>query len=116
MHNQYVNYVRRSAREGTSVPIGDMAAVLPVSSNAMPSLELRDLQIAMSKLPDEQRGAILLVGLEGMSYEEVASILQIPLGTVRSRISRGRDQLRRLMGLEEEPAPQDAARRYPRAA
>jgi RNA polymerase sigma-70 factor (ECF subfamily) len=116
LHNQYVNHVRRSAREGTSIPIEDMAAVLPVSSNAMPSLELRDLEIAMSKLPDEQREAILLVGLEGMSYDEVASVLQIPVGTVRSRISRGRDQLRRLMGVEEEPAPKDAAKRYSHAA
>jgi RNA polymerase sigma-70 factor (ECF subfamily) len=44
---------------------------------------------------------ILLVGLEGMAYEEVASLLKVPVGTVRSRLSRGRDQLRRLMGMEE---------------
>ena len=89
------------------IDIEEVAPILPVPSNAMPSLELRDLEIAMGKLPDEQRQAILLVGLEGMSYEEVASTLQIPVGTVRSRISRGRDQLRRLMGVEEELAPQE---------
>jgi len=44
---------------------------------------------------------ILLVGLEDMSYEEVANVLNVPVGTVRSRLSRGRDQLRRLMGMEE---------------
>ena len=48
---------------------------------------------------------ILLVGLEGMRYEEVASVLNVPVGTVRSRLSRGRDELRRLMGMEER-APQ----------
>jgi len=61
---------------------------------------LRDLETALGKLQPEQREVILLVGLEGMSYEEVAAILEIPVGTVRSRLSRGRDQLRQLMGME----------------
>jgi RNA polymerase sigma-70 factor (ECF subfamily) len=113
LHNQNVNEVRRSAREGAKIDIEEVAPILPVPSNAMPSLELRDLEIAMSKLPNEQRQAILLVGLEGMSYEEVASILQVPVGTVRSRISRGRDQLRHLMGMEEEQAPQKSAKNAP---
>jgi RNA polymerase sigma-70 factor (ECF subfamily) len=75
-----------------------------VQSNAIPALQLRDLERAIGKLPPEQRQAILLVGLEGMSYEEVASVLNVPVGTVRSRLSRGRDQLRLLMGMEEERA------------
>jgi hypothetical protein len=53
----------------------------------------------MRKLPEEQRSVILLVGMEGMRYEEVAEILDVPVGTVRSRLSRGRDALRRLMGI-----------------
>jgi len=51
-------------------------------------------------LQPEQREVILLVGLEGMAYDEVAAVLEIPVGTVRSRLSRGRDQLRVLMGME----------------
>jgi hypothetical protein len=62
-------------------------------------LELRDLERAIRKLPEEQRSVILLVGLEGMRYEEVAEVLGVPVGTVRSRLSRGRDALRRLMGV-----------------
>jgi RNA polymerase sigma-70 factor, ECF subfamily len=105
LHNQFVNDVRRSAQEGVHTTIEEVAQILPVRSNVIAALELRDLEIAMGKLQPEQRQVILLVGLEGMSYEEVASILQIPVGTVRSRISRGRDQLRRLMGMEGELVP-----------
>jgi RNA polymerase sigma-70 factor, ECF subfamily len=47
LHNQFVNYVRRSAREGASVPIEDFAPILPIASNAIPSLELRDLAVAL---------------------------------------------------------------------
>jgi RNA polymerase sigma-70 factor (ECF subfamily) len=106
LHNQHVNDVRRSVREGVSVPVEDMAPVLTVQSNATAVLQLRDLEAAIAKLPQEQRQVILLVGLEGMRYEEVADILGVPVGTVRSRLSRGRDQLRRLMdmGGEDEGA------------
>jgi RNA polymerase sigma-70 factor (ECF subfamily) len=99
LHNQHVNDVRRSAREGNKVELTE-APQLTVQSNAIPSLELRDLETALGKLPPEQREVILLVGLEGLAYEECATILGVPVGTVRSRISRGRDQLRQLMGVE----------------
>src|SRR6266480_2480696 len=99
LHNQHVNDVRHSVREGNTVEL-DEAPQLTVQSNAIPSLELRDLERAIGKLPAEQREVILLVGLEGLAYEECATILNVPVGTVRSRLSRGRDQLRRLMGVE----------------
>jgi RNA polymerase sigma-70 factor, ECF subfamily len=102
LHNQHVNEVRRSAREGTKVTIEDAAPMLTTQGNAMASLELRDLERALAKLAPEQRQVILLVGLEGMRYEEVAEILDIPVGTVRSRLSRGRDQLRILMGMADK--------------
>ena len=102
LHNQHVNEVRRSVREGVNVAVEDMAPVLTVQSNAYASLQLRDLEAAIASLPQEQRQVILLVGLEGMRYEEVAVILDVPVGTVRSRLSRGRDQLRRLMEMDDE--------------
>jgi RNA polymerase sigma-70 factor (ECF subfamily) len=101
LHNQHVNDVRRSVREGISVELTE-APQLTVQSNAIDSLQLRDLKRAMDKLAPEQRQVILLVGLEGLAYEEVAVILGVPVGTVRSRLSRGRDQLRQLMGVEEK--------------
>lgn len=102
MHNQHVNEIRRSVREGANVPIEDAAPVLTIQSNALAALQLRDLKRALGKLAPEQRQVILFVGLEGMRYEEVASILDIPIGTVRSRLWRGRDQLRKLMGMDDE--------------
>ena len=102
LHNQHVNDVRRSVREGINVAVEEMAPVLTVQANAMDVLQLRDLEAAIGKLPAEQRQVILLVGLEGMRYEEVAVILGVPVGTVRSRLSRGRDQLRRLMDMGDD--------------
>jgi RNA polymerase sigma-70 factor, ECF subfamily len=109
LHNQNVNYVRRSVREGVAVPLEDVAPALTAASNVEASLELRDFELAIARLPAEQRQVILLVGLEGMGYEEAAKILGIPVGTVRSRLSRGRDTLRELMDIKDEPA--DIARK-----
>ena len=106
MHNQNVNEVRRSVREGVTVDINE-ETTLTVRSNAEPSLQLRDLERAICKLPDEQRSVILLVGLEGMRYDEVAAILGVPIGTVRSRLSRGRDNLRRLMDMDDADGRSD---------
>ena len=72
-------------------------------------LELRDLERAIAKLPEEQRSVILLVGLEGMRYEEVAAVLGVPVGTIRSRLSRGREALRRLTGAVPERGMADVA-------
>jgi RNA polymerase sigma-70 factor (ECF subfamily) len=102
LHNQHVNEVRCLVREGKTVSIEDAAPVLIIQSNAIDALQLRDLERALGKLAPEQRQVILLIGLEGMSYEAVASILDLPIGTVRSRLSRGRDQLRILMGMEDK--------------
>jgi RNA polymerase sigma-70 factor (ECF subfamily) len=108
MHNQHVNHVRRSMREGVSVPIDDVESTWTAEPAADASLQLRDFGRAIAALPEEQRQVILLIGLEGMSYEEVAQILDIPIGTVRSRLSRGRDMLRRLMGMKEDAVMADA--------
>jgi RNA polymerase sigma-70 factor (ECF subfamily) len=109
LHNQHVNEVRRSAREGQAVSIEDAAPELTIKSNAIDALQLRDLERALSKLVPEWRQVILLIGLEGLRYDEVASILGIPIGTVRSRASRGREQLRMLMGMEDKLRPSVAA-------
>src|SRR5271163_5080374 len=118
LHNQNANDVRRSAREGVTIPVEDIGPALIAAADADASLQLRDLERALARLPDEQRLVILLVGLEGMRYEEVATILGIPIGTVRSRLSRGRDMLRVLMGMKDEAGDtgRDRAASAPRRA
>ena len=103
LHHEHVNDVRRAAREVVTVSVEE-APTLTTQPNAYDVLRLRDLRVAMDKLSIEPREAILLVGLEGLSYEEAAKVLNVPIGTIRSRLSRGRDQLRKLMGMDDEPA------------
>jgi RNA polymerase sigma-70 factor, ECF subfamily len=102
MHNHYVNMVRRAMRDEATVDIEQMSSSLVAVTDPTASSQLRELDQALARLPGEQREVILLVGLEGMSYETAANVLSVPVGTVRSRLSRGRDALRRLMGLPEK--------------
>jgi RNA polymerase sigma-70 factor (ECF subfamily) len=96
MHNLYINQLKASSRKkGSSAE--QEALVLSVRPKEEERLELRDLSKALRRLSEEQRQVVLLVGLEQMSYEEVAKVLRIPVGTVMSRLSRGREQLRTMM-------------------
>jgi RNA polymerase sigma-70 factor (ECF subfamily) len=104
MHNQHVNNARRNVREDNSLDVDTVTAHLVAITDPTASRQLRELDEAIGKLAMEQRQVILLIGLEGMSYEETAAILDVPIGTVRSRLSRGREALRRLMGMEEDEA------------
>jgi RNA polymerase sigma-70 factor, ECF subfamily len=116
LHNEFVNDVRRAALKGRTMALGDTesetATTLTSAPNQDKRLELRDLERALAKLPDEQRSALLLVGMEGMNYDEAAAILGVAVGTIRSRLSRGREALRQMMdrGTEPEEAGLDAKR------
>lgn len=94
MHNLYVDQRRRPALAMVELDEADLP-----ESGAMPAdhgLAL-DLEAALQLLPAGQRETLLLVVLEDMSYEEVAAALGVPVGTVMSRLSRGRERLRLLM-------------------
>lgn len=56
------------------------------------------VEAAMAKLPEEQRSAIALVLIEGLAYKEAAAVLEIPMGTLTSRLARGREALQRMLG------------------
>lgn len=95
MHNLYVDRARRPA---TPLEILDDDTPEPYAHGSPADrMEIRDMETALRLLPAEQREVLLLVALESMSYDEVCATLGIPLGTVMSRLSRGRERLRSLM-------------------
>jgi RNA polymerase sigma-70 factor (ECF subfamily) len=102
LHNLYVNDVRRRARQGMSVDVSDLDEETHQIPGQDKRLELRDLDRALVLLPEDQRTVIFLVGLEGMAYETAAEVVGVPVGTIRSRLSRGREGLRRLMGIKPD--------------
>src|SRR5271167_817166 len=102
MHNQNVNGVRRSVREGIAIEFDDKWPSPTAATDPTGRLSLRDLDRALARISEEQRQVILLIGLEGTSYEETAMIHDVPVGTIRSRVFRGRESLRKLMNRRPE--------------
>ncbi|MGH6945014.1 MAG: sigma-70 family RNA polymerase sigma factor [Geminicoccaceae bacterium] len=102
MHNAFISTMRKRKQTETSgeddLPEGVQA------SDQMIKLELRDVLAALARLPEAQRAAISLIALEEFSYRDAADILGIPIGTLMSRLARGREALRRLLGDEPRPA------------
>ena len=99
MHNLRVDQLRRPGLPPQG--LSDEEFDIPMRATQTDRLEVRDLDAALACLPEEQRIVLLLVGLEEMRYEEVATTLGIPIGTVMSRLARGRERLRKLLA---EPA------------
>ena len=94
MHNVHVNRLR-AARPAD--PLEDDMPELAQRATQGDALVVRDLERAVAALPDAQRQVLLLVALEDLSYEETARVLEIPIGTVMSRLARAREKLRSLM-------------------
>ena len=100
MHNLFANQRRHASMHAVHVSVADDGVPeteFAVAANQTHRLEVRDLDAALQMLPVEQRQVVLLVGLEEMSYTDAAFALNIPVGTVMSRLSRGRERLRELM-------------------
>jgi RNA polymerase sigma-70 factor (ECF subfamily) len=100
MHNVFINQLK-SRKIQPDVELDDSFAA-PVPS--VTGTDVLDLQRALQTLAPEQREVVLLIALEDMSYSDVSRALGIPMGTVMSRLSRGRDRLRRVMDGEAPKA------------
>lgn len=107
-----VNLVRSEARRdkarGTVIAIEDYHHLLSSPAGQDGALRMRDLKRAYAKLAEPFREVIVLIALEGFSYEEAAEVIGVPVGTVRSRLFRAREQLKRHM--EERPATGETPR------
>jgi len=100
VHNLYVDEIRRGRGKGTEQDITELADDLSLSVAAYDGTAIREFNRALSLLSMEHRQILLLVGLEEMNYREIAEELDIPIGTVMSRLARAREKLRSHMNRE----------------
>jgi RNA polymerase sigma factor, sigma-70 family len=97
LHNLHISGLRWRQRRGAEVPVDDFADDLALSAEPGDRGEVRDFVRAFAQLSEEHRTVLLLTGLEGLSYREVAEVLEVPIGTVMSRLARARERLRVLL-------------------
>jgi RNA polymerase sigma-70 factor (ECF subfamily) len=104
MHNVFVNQVRSQIAESNAAQDTDALALdmanTPAHASPLDMLEVADIDAAVRRLPGEQREVLLLVAIEQMSYAEAARVLEIPIGTVMSRLHRARERVRVILGGE----------------
>jgi RNA polymerase sigma-70 factor (ECF subfamily) len=96
LHNLHANDARRLSRQPATVAVED------APTGAQPArqderLAVEDIVAALHRLSEEHRAVLVLVGVEQMTYEEAAGVLGVPVGTVMSRLHRGRERLRQLL-------------------
>lgn len=99
LHNLFIDETRRRRRQGVNVDLADVENDAAIISPAHDHASEMDLERAMAALSFEHRQILLMIGLEGLNYREVADELRIPIGTVMSRLARAREKLRHAMGL-----------------
>jgi RNA polymerase sigma-70 factor, ECF subfamily len=114
LRNAYFSELRKSKREVADSD-GALAARLSVPPEQQGHLELMDLNNALAQLPADQREALILVGAEGFSYEDAATISGCAVGTVKSRVNRARAKVSELLkapsDATDETSPPRTARR-----
>ncbi|MEL7175548.1 MAG: RNA polymerase sigma factor [Pseudomonadota bacterium] len=103
LRNTYYSSRRKAKRE-----VADVDGVFTESLSQKPDhdgrLQMADFRDAFAQLPDEQREALILVGASGFAYEEAATMCGVAVGTIKSRVNRGRAKLAELMHLTDDDA------------
>ena len=96
LRNTYFSECRKLRREVKDSE-GEYAARLSMHAEQHGHMDMMDFQVALAKLSDDQREALILIGAEGFSYEEVAAICGCAIGTIKSRVNRARVRLAELL-------------------
>ena len=99
LRNLFRSEYRKRRRE-VEDPDGSYAETLKSHPEQSSRLEFNEFKAALSKLPQDQREALILVGASGFSYEEAASICECAVGTIKSRVNRARNRLADLLAIE----------------
>lgn len=100
LYNLHLDRIGKAARQGPQTPVESVEWQLQCPAEQPGQMSLRDLERNIRELPAEQRQVVIMIGVHGLSYKEVSETLGIPIGTVMSRLSRGREALR--IGMEGE--------------
>jgi RNA polymerase sigma-70 factor, ECF subfamily len=100
LRNAFYSHYRKRRNE-VEDPDGTYAERLRAPPEQQAKLDHQDLQAALAKLPVDQREALILVGAQGLSYDEVADICGVPVGTIKSRVNRARVRLAKLLVVED---------------
>lgn len=112
IRNLHIDGIRAQAvkQRGAEKIRQDSVLVGATDTNLDNHLQLHEVQEALGRLPEEQRAALILVCVEGFSYKEAAAVLDIPIGTVTSRLTRGRSALIALMEDRTTPQKKEASK------
>jgi RNA polymerase sigma-70 factor (ECF subfamily) len=102
--NVYLNQLRRQTRRPAEVPMDQVFAESGQGEAQTGQIMAREVLVALDALEPDQREVLVLVAVEGLLYREVATVLGLPAGTVMSRLSRGRAQLRKALAGDLPPA------------
>ncbi|WP_268808031.1 RNA polymerase sigma factor [Roseisalinus antarcticus] len=103
LRNTFYTDRRRASREVADSD-GEMAAKLTTKPSHDGRLNLMDFRAAFVQLPDEQREVLILVGALGHAYDEAAEMCGVKIGTIKSRLNRGRERLAELMDIDPDDA------------
>jgi RNA polymerase sigma-70 factor (ECF subfamily) len=99
VRNAWIDELRSRGRRGKIFLAAEAGENIGTDSMARET-ELLSVQSAMARLPEDQREAVSLVLVEGLPYREAAEVLDVPIGTLTSRLARGREALQALLGTE----------------